>query len=77
MELNLANVEASKMVLSFQSICLEIPDLETVQHAEFAYLRIVTNFVVKNYSIAVLKTRYIKLSKHFYRLFLSQIKIKL
>ena len=49
MESNLANVEANKMVLSFQSICLEIPDLETVEHAEFAYLRIVTNFVVKNY----------------------------
>ena len=30
MESNLANVEANKMVLSFQSICLEIPDLETV-----------------------------------------------
>ena len=65
------------MVLSFRSICQEIPDLETVKHADFTYPKIVTNFVVKNYSIAILKARYMKLSKHFYRLLLSRIKIKL
>ena len=37
------------MVLPFRSICKEIPDLETVKHAEFTYLKIVINFVVKNY----------------------------
>ena len=43
----------------------------------FYLTKIVTNFVVKNYSIAILKTRFMKLYNIFYRLVLSQIQIKL
>ena len=41
----------------------------------FFYLKIVANFVVKNYSITIFKTRYMKLNNIFYRLFLSQIQV--
>ena len=50
MESNLANVEANGMVYDSENMKMF-----------FTYLKIVANFVVKNYSITILKTRFIKL----------------
>ena len=41
----------------------------------FTYLKIVINFVMKNYSIAILITRYLKLSNPFHKLFVNKNKV--